>query len=123
MTRELASVRLLDESGAICPEQFEDLWRGTKQPTGETRLMVAVLMQAIDDLRRFSGGVDGSDAQRLYRRTRCWMESNDRGQLYSFVNISEALDVPVVRVRAHFLAEAHGEVRKPTLPRLAAVAR
>ena len=92
----------------MCREQFEDLWRGTKKPTGEIRLMVAVLMQAIDDLRRFSGGVDGSDAQRFYRRARRWMESNDRGQPFSFMNISEALDMPVVRVRAHLLGGAHG---------------
>jgi hypothetical protein len=123
MATELASMRLPEESGAMCREQFDDLWRGTKKPTGETRLMMAVFMQAIDDLRKFSGGVDGSDAQRFYRRARRWMESNDREQPFSFMNISEALDMPVVRVRAHLLGGAHREIRQPTLPHPIAAAR
>jgi len=56
-------------------------------------------------------------------RVRLWMQSNDRGWLYSFVSISEALNMPVVRVRARILGEAHREIRKPTLPHPIAAAR
>lgn len=92
--------------GIISPEQFRDLWSGTTQSVGEMRLAMAVLVLAIEDLRRFRGGAEGSRAQRLYRRAHRWIASNDRQWPYSFMNVSEILNIPSARIRTRLQEHA-----------------
>ncbi len=98
-----ADITLLEPPDTICPEQFRDLWSRTTELSGEIRLAMAVLAKAIEDLRRFRGGAEGSQEQRLYRQAYRWIASNDRHWPYSFVNVSEILDVSSMRVRTRLL--------------------
>jgi hypothetical protein len=83
----------------ICPEQFHDLWSGTTESPGEVRLAMAVLVRAIEDLRGFRGGAEGSEAQRLYIQAHRWVASDDREWPFSFVNIVESLNISLTRMR------------------------
>jgi hypothetical protein len=98
-----ASISLLEPPDTVSPEQFRDLWSGTTESTSEIRLAMAVLVRAIEDLRRFRGGVDGSEMQRLYRHAHRWVASNDRQWPYSFVNVSDILGISSARVRIRLL--------------------
>jgi hypothetical protein len=89
----------------ICPVQFHDLWSRATESSGESRLAMAVLVQAIGDLRAFRDGAPGSESQRLYRRARRWIASHDRQWPYSFVNVSEILNIPSARVRLRLLGQ------------------
>jgi hypothetical protein len=92
--------------GIICPEQFRDLWSRTTESPGEVRLAMAVLVRAIEDLQRFRAGAEGSQAQRLYRHAQRWVASDDRQWPYSFLNVSEVLNVPFARIRTRLLEHA-----------------
>jgi hypothetical protein len=93
-------------TGTVSPEQFDDLWNGTAESSGEARLAMAVLVRAIEDLRKFRGGIEGSEAGQLYRQARRWIASNDRHWPYSFVNVSEILNIPSERTRTRLLDHA-----------------
>jgi hypothetical protein len=67
---------------------------------------MAVLVRAIEDLCKFRGGIEGSEARQFYRQARRWIASDDRRWPYSFVNVSETLNIPFVRTRARLLAHA-----------------
>ena len=94
---------LLDAPGSVCPEQFRDVWGRSNRSSGEMRLAMAVLVQAIGDLLAFRDGVAGSEAQRLYGHARRWIASDDRQWPYSFINVSEILNLPSVRMRFRLL--------------------
>jgi hypothetical protein len=104
MSSQMTTVHI--STGTVSPEQFDDLWNGTAESSGEVRLAMAVLVQAIEDLRKFRGGVEGSDARHLYRQARRWIASNERHWLYSFVNVSEILNIPSERTRTRLLDHA-----------------
>lgn len=96
---------LLEPPGTICPEQFRDLWSRSAEYSSEIRLVMAVLVQAIGDIRAFRGAAVGSEAARLYRRARRWIGSDDRRWPYSFLNVSEILNLPPTRVRLRLLEQ------------------
>ena len=98
-----ADITVLDPPGSICPEQFRDLWSRTTEAPGEIRLAMAVLVRAIEDLRRFRGGAEGSEERRLYRHAYRWITSSDRHWPYSFVNVAEILNVSSMRIRTRLL--------------------
>lgn len=105
MPQTSAASTLLEPPGTICPEQFHDVWSRSAESSSETRLVMAVLVQAIGDIRAFRGAAVGSEAARLYRRARRWFGSDDRQWPYSFLNVSEILNLPPTRVRLRLLDE------------------
>ena len=78
----------------------------------EKRLMLAVLIDAIELVLPDEGAVNARKAN-LIRRAQEWICSNDRGWAFSFVNICEALGVEPEKLRkaiARFVqqrADAH----------------
>jgi hypothetical protein len=107
MTAHISTSRTLPEGpGVVSPEQFHDLWSRTTESSGEVRLAMAVLVRAIEDLRKFRGGMEGSDARGLYRQARRWIVSDDRQGPYSFENVSEILNFPLALMRTRLLDHA-----------------
>ncbi len=73
---------------ALLPSQYFDRIRRRKDLTGEERLMIAVIEQAVDDYLKYVAPTDRvpssafSDAER-------WIESTDRSWLYAFETICD----------------------------------
>jgi hypothetical protein len=85
---------------AVRPEQFEVLWHGHRPLRPEEGLLLAVLRQAFDDLRRLRHAVRRRD-QRLFIDAYDWVMSDDRSHPFSFVNMCEALKLEPDALRAH----------------------
>jgi hypothetical protein len=79
------------EPEAILPSQFFTPGRG-KAPDSETRLMYAILEDAINVYCKYREPATCKE-RRLFGNARRWLESNDRVWLFSFLRICEALDL------------------------------
>jgi len=88
----------------VSPAQFHEMWAGTPDRSAEFKLALAVLEQAIEDLRRHRGA-SAPEPQRLYVQARRWVASNDRRWPYSFLNVCDMLNLSCGRMRTRLLAE------------------
>lgn len=79
------------------------LFTGPRQTTGENSLALAILQQAIDDLRAHRRATD-PHKRRMYSKAYRWVVSDDRSWLYSFVSICELLDVAPQTMRSKLLS-------------------
>lgn len=93
-------LRVLPE--AIRPEQFDAIWHGRRPAPPEQSLLLAMLRQAFDDLRRLRCASRRAD-QRLFLDAYAWVMSNDRSHSFSFVNLCESLSLAPDAVRAGLL--------------------
>ncbi len=87
----------------ILPVQFHHLWCAPRTVSPERALLVAVLWQAIDDLRNHQDG-RGTKARRLYREAYQWVASDDRSWPCSFLNVCDLLHLSAGALRAELLA-------------------
>jgi hypothetical protein len=71
---------------------------------GEKRLMLAVLIDAIDSIARYQSG-QGAHSWGDCREALQWVLAHERGWLFSFENICTTLDIDSVRLRAALQAE------------------
>lgn len=84
------------EEHRILPTQFVDA--DAAETSGEKRLMLAVLTEAVEDYRKFAK--DTSRAGRhQFRTTQRYVDSNDRRWPYSFCNLCDVLNLNVSSVR------------------------
>lgn len=95
------SLRLF-EPESILPGQIETRSGDSMLHRPEARLMLAVMEDAISTCRRH-WGKQPHRRPREFREALAWIESTDRGWLYSFENVCELLGLPVVRTRAGLL--------------------
>jgi hypothetical protein len=101
-------------SAAVMPEQFQDLWH-RHGLTPESQLQVAILEQAVEDLRRPRRN---RQSERSYREALGWMTSDNEGWPFSFVNVCLSLGLDPAAVRLELLEEhpgAGGGSETPTL--------
>ncbi len=89
-------------STAVMPAQFQ---QQSRPMTSERRLVMAVLYQAIHDLRTFWRPNGPKNHQRLYREALRWVVSNDRSWEFSFLNVCDVLDLSVDMLRAELFGE------------------
>lgn len=87
----------------ILPVQFDHMWCVPYAVSPERALLVAVLQQAIDDLRDHQES-HGATARRLYREAYQWVASDDRSWPCSFLNICDLLHLSAGALRAALLA-------------------
>lgn len=87
------------ENDAVLPTQFG---RQSIQATGERRLLVAILTDAIDCLQRYSQ-VDTVRGRRLFAETLAWVLEEKEEHLYSFGSICHHLDIDRGNLRAGLL--------------------
>ena len=101
-------------TAAVMPEQFQDIWQ-RRALTPESQLQVAILEQAIEDLRRPRRNRQN---ERSYREALGWMASDNEAWPFSFVNVCLSLGLDPAAVRLELLEEhpqAGGGSETPTL--------
>ena len=84
---------------------MEQLAAARSHALPEERLMVAILEDVIDCLRKYRRS-KGAHGQKLFREAQEWMASRQSSWLFSFERICAILGLDPVRVRR--VAEVHG---------------
>src|SRR5262249_22056700 len=97
------------EPDTLLPEQLDR--RGRQAPQGERLLLLAVLEDAVDCYRRCRRSRDPA-ARLLFDETRAWVEARDRGTLFSFETLCEALDFDPDYLRRRLRETSGGGVRR-----------
>jgi hypothetical protein len=82
----------------MLPSQYFDRVARRTEYDGERRLMIAVLEDAVDVYRKLAGARDARRAQ-MFRDAEQWIESDDRGWIFSFQNICDVLGIEVTYLR------------------------
>ena len=82
----------LFEPDALLPAQFYAAFRGGSGVSGEKRLMLAVLQDALDCYQKDAFAKDGP-GQQMFADADEWINDEDRGWYFSFENICEILDI------------------------------
>lgn len=82
----------------MLPSQYFDRVARRTEYDGERRLMIAVLEDAVDVYRKLAGARDARREQ-LFRDAEQWIESDDRGWIFSFQNICDVLGIEVAYLR------------------------
>lgn len=82
----------LFQPDTLLPSQFFDRIRRRAWFDGERRLMVAILEDAVEVYRKQAGARDRKRRQ-LFVDAEAWIESDDRGWIFSFENICDVLGV------------------------------
>lgn len=92
----------LNEIDAIHPTQYFLANRSMRLASGEKKLMLAILKDAIKCYRRNLTG-KSMHSQKLFLETECWFIDDDMSYLYSFRNICAWLgvDFKLIREKLH----------------------
>lgn len=86
----------------LLPKQYFDALKRKKYPTGEHRLLVAILRDAVECFQKYMHATDNKRRQ-LYLDAEAWIESaEDQGQ-FSFNHVSELLGMNADYVREGLL--------------------
>ncbi len=80
----------LFQPDVVLPKQFFSSFRHKTRLKGEMRLVVAVLEDAIDCFRKNILARTGK-RRRLFADAESWVLSDDRSDLFSFINVCEIL--------------------------------
>jgi hypothetical protein len=87
------------------PSQVNDIWHRTRAIRPERALALAVVEQAMEDLKKFRFAPRRRQ-QRLYMEAYRWVMSNDYQWPYSFVCLCDQLDLEVEPLRRGLLGDA-----------------
>jgi hypothetical protein len=82
----------LFEPDALLPAQFYAAFRGGSGVSGEKRLMLAVLQDALDCYQKYAFAKDSS-GQQMFADADEWIADPDRSWYFSFENICEILEI------------------------------
>jgi len=82
----------LFEPDALLPAQFYAAFRGGSGVSGEKRLMLAVLQDALDCYQKYAFATDGQ-GQQMFADASAWISDGDRSWYFSFENICEILEI------------------------------
>jgi hypothetical protein len=77
----------------------------TRPTLPEKRLMFAILLDAVECFQQYAGHEDN----RLFIETEDWVSEDDRGWVFSFINVCEALEIDPQYLRKGLL---HWKERK-----------
>jgi hypothetical protein len=104
MTNETASDYKHTMPDVVAPEQFVRLWHTSRVIPPAQRLALAVLWQAVLDLRKFRFAKRQRE-QRLYMDAYTWVNEDD-GSAYSFRRLCEVFNVEPDEARRVLLSLA-----------------
>lgn len=101
----------------VHPDQFFSLRYGTLHRTGEYRLLVAVLQDAVIDWFRYRGA-SHPRGRRLFEEVSSWFATTDQVSLFSFENICAHLGIDPNYLRRGLLEwqPSHPGQRTPSFP-------
>jgi hypothetical protein len=123
MATQVSLRSLLDSDDAAGCAKLSLDRSDTLHDTPAVRLMRAVLVQAVGDLKRYATA-SNRGGRKLFARAAAWVASDDVEWPFSFRSICEALDVDPCRVRAivsqwnHSGSGIRDRTRLPILPPL-----
>ena len=89
----------------VMPTQFDGIWHRTRSRSPECALLIAMLLEARTDLRKYRHARRHRD-QRCYVSAWTWVVSDDREWPFSFVNVCEVLKLDTASMRAEMLGDA-----------------
>jgi hypothetical protein len=93
----------LFQPDVVLPKQYFDALKRKKYPTGEHRLLVAILRDAVDCFQKYANATDQKRRQ-LYLDAESWIDAaEDQGQ-FSFNNVCDLLGMNPDYVREGLLA-------------------
>ena len=96
--------------GDVCV-RYEAVYRRAEPACGERRLLLAVLEDGIRTFLKNARATHGR-ALNLRREAYTWLVTDDRGDVFAFENICEALGIDASRLRQRVLGEAaHDSLR------------
>ncbi len=98
----------------LVSSQYFDRIRSGADKRGEWRLMVAVLTEAVEDYLKHVRAT-APHHQQLFREAEEWIETQDRGYLFSFASICEHLGIDAEYVRRGLRAKRPVEA-EPAAP-------
>ena len=82
----------------MLPTQFFAAWRGAAQVSGERRLMVAVLEDALHCYQKYVDSEDPRHRQ-LFAEAEEWIDADEPTWFFSFQNVCHTLDLNTDYVR------------------------
>ena len=83
---------------SLLPSQYFDRVAHGSEHTGERRLMIAILEDAVDMYRKHAGAGDRR-RQQLFLEAEEWIEGTDRMWVFSFENICDMLGFDAGQLR------------------------
>ncbi len=83
----------------LLPVQFFGRFCGGRRYTGEERLMLAVLEDAVNVYCGYYGNQSGRAGLREVREVECWFASTDLSYLFAFERICQVLDLDAGYIR------------------------
>lgn len=92
----------MTDIGIILPSQRRGLERSHAP---EYRLMIAVLMDALECLEKYRSATD-RHGQQVFNETRDWLSADENEWLYSFEHICGVLDLDSTAVRRRLMAKS-----------------
>lgn len=90
------------------PSQFQDLWAASPRLPPGPRLALAVLQLAVVDFMKYRGARREQE-QRMYRKARVWITSQDESWPLSFLNVCETLSIAPDQLRSRVMAASYFE--------------
>jgi len=90
--------------GEVCV-RYEAVYRRAEPACGERRLLLAVLEDGVRTFLKNARATHGR-ANNLRREALSWLTADDRGDVFSFEHICEALGIDAGRLRQRVLGEA-----------------
>ena len=100
------------EPDALLPSQYFDRLRGTDR-SGEWRLVVAILEDAVNVYRNYAGTTD-AHKRGLFDDAEEWIESGDREWFLSFENVCDILGLDAGYLRRGLRAWKARAGRRPS---------
>ena len=98
MDRAFESIHTLSEAAFLAVYE-------TRPTLPEKRLMFAILLDAVECFQHYAGHEDN----RLFLETEDWVSEDDRGWIFSFINVCEALEIDPQYLRQGLL---HGRKKR-----------
>ncbi len=103
-----------DTGDILVRSQYLDTFRRSEHPEPENALLAAILEDAVEEYRKYSGAHDSKGRSR-FNEVEEWFNRSDKEWIFSFENICELLGLDLEYVR-HQLFKAHGEAAEEDKP-------
>ena len=114
---DLAAIVEFLPPAAVLPEQFHDRTSRTGTVRGEVELMRAVLFDAVECFRKYTGQPCRDARRRAYEAAQ-WLFADDVHWPFSFVNICAVLGLNPAYVRRGLRGWKQASLTRPTRGRL-----
>jgi hypothetical protein len=89
---------------------LDGVWR-TKARSGEKRLILAVLEDAIDSFFKYLCAKD-EEGQEIFQEAERWILKKDSDWIFSFENVCDQLGISAPYLRAELVRRTEGELRR-----------